>query len=64
MLVIGGRDPAHDNSDGSFWPNNADPWTRGLRIFDMKTLKWTNSYKANAANYEQPAIVQQYYAIQ
>ena len=65
MLVIGGRDPAHDSSeDGSFWPNNADPWTRGMRIFDMTSLEWTDSYKAKATDYEQPDRVQKYYANQ
>ena len=62
MLVIGGRDPSHDSSsDGSFWPNNADPWTRGLNIFDMTALKWTNKYNANAKDYQQPVKVKQYY---
>jgi hypothetical protein len=65
MLVIGGRDPSHNSSeDGSFWPNDADPWTHGLGIFDMSTLKWTNTYNANAPNYEQPSMVKQYYANQ
>jgi hypothetical protein len=64
MLVIGGRDPSHDTSDGSFWPNNADPWTYGLGIFDMPTLSWTNSYDATAKKYEQPAMVKQYYTNQ
>jgi hypothetical protein len=65
MLVIGGRDPSHDsNTDGSFWPNDADPWTRGLNIFDMTALKWTNRYNANAKDYEQPAMVKQYYTKQ
>jgi hypothetical protein len=64
MLVIGGRDPSHDSSDGSFWPNNADPWTHGLSIFDMSSLSWTNAYNANATNYEQPDVVKQYYANQ
>jgi len=65
MLVIGGRDPSHDSSsDGSFWPNDADPWTRGLGIFDMTALKWANTYNANAENYEQPAMVKKYYTNQ
>jgi hypothetical protein len=65
MLVIGGRDPSHDpSSDDSFWPNDADPWTRGLNIFDMTALKWTNMYNANTKNYKQPAIVKQYYTNQ
>jgi hypothetical protein len=65
MLVIGGRDPSHDpSSDGSFWPNDADPWTRGLNIFDMTGLKWTNAYNASAKKYEQPAIVKKYYTNQ
>ena len=61
MLVMGGRDPS---SAGSFWPNDADPWTRGLNIFDMTGLKWTNAYNASAKKYEQPAIVKKYYTNQ
>lgn len=65
MFVIGGRDPAHNSAtDGSFWPGGADPWTHGLGIFDMSTLSWTTAYDANATDYEQPAMVKQYYADQ
>lgn len=65
MLVIGGRDPSHNVTvDGSFWENDADPWTHGIGVFDMTTLSWTNAYNANATNYEPPSIVKQYYANQ
>jgi len=62
MLVIGGIDPTHNESDGSFWEGGADPWTHGLGLFDMSALSWTTSYNASAKDYEQPAMVKQYYA--
>ena len=39
-----------------------DPWTKGLGIFDMTTLNWTNAYDAAAPAYEQPSLVSQFYA--
>jgi hypothetical protein len=64
MLVIGGIDPTHNASSGSWWEGGADPWTHGLGLFDMSALNWTTSYNANAKDYEQPAMVKQYYADQ
>ena len=64
MLVIGGINPTHNSSDGSYWDGGADPWAHGLGLFDMSALSWTTSYNASAKDYEQPAMVKQYYADQ
>jgi hypothetical protein len=39
-----------------------EPWPKGLGIFDMTTLNWTNAYDAAALAYEQPSLVSQFYA--
>jgi hypothetical protein len=54
MLSIGGGQEAN-NTD-------RDPWTKGLGIFDMTTLSWTNTYDAAAPAYEQSSLVSQFYA--
>jgi hypothetical protein len=41
---------------------NQDPWIKGLGIFDMTTLSWTNAYDPAAPAYEQPSLVSQFYA--
>jgi hypothetical protein len=54
MLSIGG------NQESPF--TNRDPWTKGLGIFDMTALSWTNTYDAAALAYERPSLVSQFYA--
>ncbi|KAI0882775.1 uncharacterized protein GGS22DRAFT_168696 [Annulohypoxylon maeteangense] len=39
----------------------ADPWKQGLGIYDMTEMKWTDSYDPNAAKYESPARVTDWY---
>ncbi|KAI1373689.1 hypothetical protein F4677DRAFT_215189 [Hypoxylon crocopeplum] len=39
----------------------ADPWKQGLGIYDMSEMKWVDSYEPNAANYESPAVVMNWY---
>ncbi|GME34275.1 putative kelch repeat protein [Neofusicoccum parvum] len=56
MLVVGGI--------GKPWPagwEDPDPWVRGLGIFDMTQLSWSSGYDADAAEYESPEIVQEWY---
>lgn len=38
-----------------------DPNPRGLLLFDMTTLEWKHSYDANAAAYESPNVVREWY---
>ncbi|TGJ82613.1 hypothetical protein E0Z10_g6154 [Xylaria hypoxylon] len=42
-------------------PTTADPWTYGIGILDMTELKWTDSYNADAPDYDSPAIVKDWY---
>ncbi|KAI1383143.1 uncharacterized protein F4822DRAFT_93907 [Hypoxylon trugodes] len=39
----------------------ADPWKQGLGIYDMSEMKWTDSYDPDAADYESPAKVKDWY---
>jgi hypothetical protein len=50
MLSIGGTQEAT--------LKNQDPWTKGLGIFDMTALSWTNIYDAAARTYEQSSLFQ------
>jgi hypothetical protein len=55
MLSIGGNQEVNISTF-------QDPWIKGLGIFDMTTLNWTNAYDAAATAYEQPSLVSQFYA--
>ncbi|KAI8960708.1 hypothetical protein F5Y11DRAFT_254444 [Daldinia sp. FL1419] len=39
-----------------------DPWKQGLGVYDMTEMAWTNSYDVDAANYESPAVVKDWYS--
>ena len=39
----------------------ADPFPQGLGVFDMTELSWGTDFKADAAEYESPQIVQDWY---
>lgn len=56
MLSIGGDQEFKQSA-----LKTPDPWTKGLGIFDMTTLSWTNAYDAAAPAYEQPSLVSQFY---
>lgn len=56
MIVIGGGEPT------AALGAKPDPWTRGLGIFDITELSWSNSYNASAQPYEQPSIIKQFYS--
>jgi len=56
MLSIGGRNPSQQVIA------ETDNFPNGLGVFDMTELSWVNSYNPDAASYEQPDIVKQYYA--
>jgi hypothetical protein len=55
MISIGGGQEAN-------FATFQDPWAKGLGIFDMTTLSWTNAYDAAAPAYERPSLVSQFYA--
>lgn len=57
VLVIGGQ----DNNNNSFRWENPDPWKQGLGIFDMTAMEWSDGYDADAAAYESPRVVKEWY---
>ena len=57
MLVIGGWDVSSISNFGAV----PDPWEKGLGIFDMTSLTWTDGYNVSAARYERPSMVEDYY---
>ena len=48
MLIVGG---ASSKVSWDFNGNNTDPWTKGLNIFDMSAMAWSDGYNANAEAY-------------
>ncbi|KAI0426685.1 hypothetical protein F5Y09DRAFT_56391 [Xylaria sp. FL1042] len=58
MLSMGGVDGENRTFTA---PTTADPWTYGIGILDMTELRWTDSYDADAADYDSPAVVKQWY---
>ncbi|KAK5058536.1 hypothetical protein LTR84_010799 [Exophiala bonariae] len=58
MVSVGGRLPSTSMTLGQ----ERDPWITGLGIFDMSEFTWAESYRADAAPYEQPKIVKDHYA--
>jgi len=60
--VIGKRQMLSIGGTQEVGLTNQDPWIKGLGIFDMTTLSWTNAYDAAAPAYEQPSLVSQFYA--
>ncbi|KAI1214118.1 uncharacterized protein F4807DRAFT_114821 [Annulohypoxylon truncatum] len=59
MLSYGGVDGGPGLRNPTMTP---DPWKQGLGIYDMKELKWTDSYDPNTAEYESPKEVADWYA--
>jgi len=59
MLSVGGI-----NIDLSFPKNfeDPDPWGNGLGVFDLTELAWKDRYDAEAAAYQSPAAVTEWYA--
>ena len=67
ILTIGGLDTnsEHTIDDLTYtspFDTAADPFTQGLAIFDMTTLKFATQYTANASPYVQSDMVKNYYA--
>ncbi|CAI0653204.1 unnamed protein product [Colletotrichum noveboracense] len=57
MLSIGG---SSDYEPPASW-NNRDPWTRGLGVFDLTQMTWSNKYNDTAAKYDSSAVVRRWY---
>lgn len=54
MLSVGG-------TDGKTAWSGADPWPRGLGLFDMVDWTWKNDYDADAKEYETAKTIQDWY---
>ncbi|KAI1651440.1 uncharacterized protein F4817DRAFT_131302 [Daldinia loculata] len=59
MLSYGGIDAGPELD---FDNMTSDPWRQGLGVYDMTEMTWTNSYDVDAADYESPAVVRDWYA--
>lgn len=58
MMSIGGRLVNTATSLGF----EQDPWTSSIGVFDMTAFAWKDSYDPEAAAYESPNQVKQYYS--
>ncbi|KAK4452121.1 kelch repeat-containing protein [Podospora aff. communis PSN243] len=58
LLSVGGTDGFLGFPNSLLDP---DPWKNGLGVFDMSRLAWSNGYKADAAPYESPSVVSEWY---
>ncbi|KEF63669.1 uncharacterized protein A1O9_01647 [Exophiala aquamarina CBS 119918] len=58
FISIGGRQPSSRQAFGQ----EPDPWVSGIGIFDMTEFAWADTYTADAAAYESPEVVKDYYA--
>lgn len=56
MLSVGGLDP-NDQQAGP----SQDPLAQGLGVFDLTEMAWTSGYDANAASYQSPKVVKDWY---
>ena len=57
LLSVGGHDP--NDSKYGYW--SRDPWQQGLGIFDLTEMAWTSSYNTNAAPYNTPQVIKDWY---
>ncbi|KAI1807607.1 hypothetical protein F4811DRAFT_445671 [Daldinia bambusicola] len=58
MLSYGGIDAG---TGLDFYNMTTDPWKQSLGVYDMSEMIWKNSYDVNAADYESPAVVRDWY---
>ncbi|TLD30726.1 hypothetical protein PspLS_03076 [Pyricularia sp. CBS 133598] len=57
MLSVGGI----ESWENKFSSGISDPWKNGLKVFDMTTLKWSDTYDPDAPAYETPAEIKSWY---
>ncbi|EHA55848.1 hypothetical protein MGG_12441 [Pyricularia oryzae 70-15] len=57
MVSVGGWD---DKFEGESW-KTADPWTKGIGVLDLSSLRWLDRYDPAAGAYESPAVVRDWY---
>lgn len=63
MIMVGGLDPDQPSKtyDPQNWDASVDPWTQGIGVFDMSSLKYKDRYHANTSSYVSPDVIQRYY---
>lgn len=64
MILIGGSDPTYSHSflgDGDSYNAPSDPWPHGIGVLDMTTLKFKDSFQAQAGPYETPEVIKIYH---
>ncbi|MCJ1427876.1 hypothetical protein MMC29_005782 [Sticta canariensis] len=61
IIMIGGQNPIYKDQDDN--EKSADPWLQGIGVFDIKSLRFKDSYQAKANAYETPDFIKQYYRI-
>ncbi|KAL1634846.1 hypothetical protein SLS58_010529 [Diplodia intermedia] len=59
FVSVGGAD---NNVETAARWTTADPWKQGLGVFDMTEMRWAAGYDADAAAYEVPSVVREWYA--
>ncbi|KAK4446547.1 hypothetical protein QBC34DRAFT_149052 [Podospora aff. communis PSN243] len=59
LLSVGGIDTDVKFPDNFLDP---DPWANGLGVFDLTDLIWRDRYDAEAAPYQSPAVVREWYS--
>ncbi|OTB05482.1 hypothetical protein M426DRAFT_319745 [Hypoxylon sp. CI-4A] len=61
MLSYGGIN-GEPGLPGGNTETTADPWKQGLGVYDMSEMTWKDSFDPDAADYESPAVVTDWYA--
>ncbi|KAK1778172.1 hypothetical protein QBC45DRAFT_414666 [Copromyces sp. CBS 386.78] len=63
IITIGGVDSTREGPEslykGTF--TTSDPFPQGIAVFDLATLKITDTYKANTTSYSPASAIQSYY---
>ncbi|KAK0725070.1 hypothetical protein B0H67DRAFT_120924 [Lasiosphaeris hirsuta] len=59
MLVVGGVYQSREKVD--YW-RSVDPWPQGLGVFDLTAMNWSSGWDPNAAEYERPQAVRDWYS--
>lgn len=58
MLSVGGD----QHPSGVHWSSYVDSWNSAMKIFDLTTLTWSDSYNPNAKAYTRPDMVNRFYS--
>ncbi|MCJ1424672.1 hypothetical protein MMC29_002560, partial [Sticta canariensis] len=59
IIMIGGQNPTYWNQPEK--EKSADRWLQGIGVFDIKSLRFKDSYQAKATAYRTPDFIKQYH---